>query len=124
MIGPLCYKLYFLNYMIIILLFCGMQDLNCLSKRYLEPLKEERFLTSDEIDHIFGNIQEIAQFQRQFLQSLVEAIGTDDQFLQSTEFKDYRVGFLERLYLETKLWIEEYNCVLSLIIYKISFRIN
>ena len=99
MIGPLCYKLYFLNYMIIILLFCGMQDLNCLSKRYLEPLKEERFLTSDEIDHIFGNIQEIAQFQRQFLQSLVEAIGTDDQFLQSTEFKDYRVGFFKAVIL-------------------------
>lgn len=72
-----------------------LQDLNCLLKRYLEPLKEERFLTSDEIDHIFGNIQEIAQFQGQFLHSLIEAIGTDAQFLQSSEFKDYRVGLFD-----------------------------
>lgn len=69
------------------------QDLNCLLKRYLEPLKEERFLTSDEIDHIFGNIQEIAQFQRQFLHSLIEAIGSDSQFVPGSDFKDYRVSY-------------------------------
>ncbi|XP_052808753.1 protein still life, isoform SIF type 1-like isoform X2 [Mya arenaria] len=67
-----------------------VNDLNCLLKRYLEPLKEENFLSSDEVDHIFGNIQEIAQFQRQFLQSLVEAIGPDSQFLAGTDFQSYR----------------------------------
>ncbi|XP_052239037.1 protein still life, isoform SIF type 1-like isoform X5 [Dreissena polymorpha] len=67
-----------------------VNDLNCLLKRFLEPLKEESFLTSDEIDHIFGNIQEIAVFQRQFLQSLVESIGHDSEFLTGADMKSYR----------------------------------
>ncbi|KAL4232685.1 T-lymphoma invasion and metastasis-inducing protein 1 [Mactra antiquata] len=67
-----------------------VKDLNCLLERYLEPLKEEMFLTSDEIDNIFGNIQEIALFQRQFLHSLEEAIQLDSPFFQGTDIKHYR----------------------------------
>ncbi|XP_053396919.1 protein still life, isoform SIF type 1-like isoform X1 [Mercenaria mercenaria] len=67
-----------------------VKDLNCLLERYLEPLKEEMFLTSDEIDNIFGNIQEIALFQRQFLHSLEEAIQLDSPFFHGTDIKHYR----------------------------------
>lgn len=79
---------YFLE---IISRYMCFQDLNCLLERYLEPLKEEMFLTSDEIDNIFGNIQEIALFQRQFLHSLEEAIQLDSPFFQGTDIKHYRV---------------------------------
>ncbi|XP_060603385.1 protein still life, isoform SIF type 1-like isoform X2 [Ruditapes philippinarum] len=67
-----------------------VKDLNCLLERYVEPLKEEMFLCADEIDHIFGNIQEIALFQRQFLHSLEEAIQLDSPFFQGTDIKHYR----------------------------------
>ena len=52
---------------------CCFQDLNCLIERYLEPLKEETFLSSDDVERLFGNIQEIVQFQKLFLQSLEQA---------------------------------------------------
>ncbi|KAL3882118.1 hypothetical protein ACJMK2_028489, partial [Sinanodonta woodiana] len=69
-----------------------VKDLNCLIERYLEPLKEETFLTSDEMDQVFGNIQEIVQFQRQFLLSLEESIQLDNSFLMANnaEAKNYR----------------------------------
>ena len=51
-----------------------LQDLNCLIDWYLEPLKAETFLTGEDIEHLFGNIQEIVQFQKLFLQSLEEAV--------------------------------------------------
>ena len=41
---------------------------------------------------MFGNIHEIAQFQRQFLISLEEAIQMDSPFFHSTDLKNYRVG--------------------------------
>ena len=58
-------------------LMYAVQDLICLIERYLEPLKEETFLTSDDIDQLFGNIQEIVQFQKLFLHSLEDAIESD-----------------------------------------------
>ena len=69
-----------------------LQDLNCLLERYLEPLKEETFFTTDEMEQVFGNIHEIAHFQRQFLISLEEAIQMDSPFFHSTDLKSYRVG--------------------------------
>lgn len=75
------------------------QDLNCLLERYLEPLKEEMFLSSDEIDNIFGNIQEIALFQRQFLHSLEEAIQLDSPFFHGADIKHYRVSTTRLLFL-------------------------
>lgn len=55
-----------------------MQDLNTLIERYLEPLKAETFLSSDDVDQLFGNMQEIIQFQRLFQQSIEEAVELDD----------------------------------------------
>ena len=51
-----------------------MQDLNCLIERYLEPLKAETFLSVDDVDQLFGNMQEIIQFQKLFQQSIEEAV--------------------------------------------------
>ncbi|KAL5009978.1 hypothetical protein ScPMuIL_012283, partial [Solemya velum] len=62
-----------------------VKDLNCLTERYLEPLKEETFLTSDEIEQLFGNIQEIVQFQRQFLLSLEEGIQLESEFFTTED---------------------------------------
>ena len=41
---------------------------------YLEPLKQETFLSVEDIERLFGNIQEIVQFQKQFLHSLEQAV--------------------------------------------------
>ena len=57
-----------------------VRHLGFLMKTYLEPLKEEGFLSSGEISTLFGNIQEIYQFQKQFLSSLEEAVDSEPQF--------------------------------------------
>lgn len=51
-----------------------VKDLECMIERYLEPLKQESFLSQDDIDCLFGNIQEILEFQKIFLQSLEQSI--------------------------------------------------
>jgi len=51
-----------------------------LLENYLEPLKRETFLSNAEINALFGNIQEIVTFQRQFLQNLDHAIEMEADF--------------------------------------------
>ena len=46
-------------------------------ERYLDPLKQESFLTHDDIDSLFGNIQEILVFQKIFLKSLEQSVEED-----------------------------------------------
>ena len=57
-----------------------LQHLNNLLENYLEPLKQETFLSSAEINALFGNIQEIVAFQRLFQQSLEEALAVEPNF--------------------------------------------
>lgn len=57
-----------------------LQNLNNLLENYLEPLKRETFLSMAEITTLFGNIQEIVTFQRQFLQNLEEALELEPDF--------------------------------------------
>lgn len=54
--------------------------MNNLLENYLEPLKRETFLSNSEINALFGNIQEIVTFQRQFLQNLDHAIEIETDF--------------------------------------------
>lgn len=59
-------------------------------ENYLEPLKKETFLSNAEINALFGNIQEIVAFQRQFLQNLEEALDLEPDFHKfehSSQFK-------------------------------------
>lgn len=56
----------------------------------MEPLKRETFLSNAEINALFGNIQEIVTFQRQFLQNLEEALEAEPNFHHfefSSQFK-------------------------------------
>lgn len=46
----------------------------------MEPLKRETFLSNAEINALFGNIQEIVTFQRQFLQNLDHAVELEADF--------------------------------------------
>ncbi|XP_025990144.1 protein still life, isoform SIF type 1 isoform X1 [Solenopsis invicta] len=57
-----------------------VKHLNNLLENYLEPLKRETFLSNAEINALFGNIQEIVTFQRQFLQNLDHAIEMEADF--------------------------------------------
>jgi T-lymphoma invasion and metastasis-inducing protein 1 len=81
--------------------------LNNLLENYLEPLKRETFLSNAEITALFGNIQEIVTFQRQFLQNLEEALDIEPDFHRfdhSSQFKvspwffyffvDYNIPFI------------------------------
>ena len=58
----------------------SFQHLSYLMSTYLEPLKKETFLSNAEINALFGNIQEIYNFQQQFLQTLENALETEAQF--------------------------------------------
>ena len=71
---------------------CLTQHLNSLLDNYLEPLKKETFLSSDEIDALFGNIQEIVAFQRLFLHSLEEALAQEPDFQVFDQPHQFKVG--------------------------------
>ncbi|XP_056015232.1 protein still life, isoforms C/SIF type 2-like isoform X5 [Ostrea edulis] len=74
-----------------------VKDLNCLTEQYLMPLQSATFLTSGEIQQLFGNIQEIVTFQQQFLISLEEAIQLQGEFFQSEDPKVFRDLELRRV---------------------------
>ncbi|XP_071133546.1 protein still life, isoform SIF type 1-like isoform X4 [Mytilus edulis] len=74
-----------------------VKDLEFLIDRYLEPLKEETFMSTDDVDHLFGNIHEISQFQKQFLQSLEEAMQLEGDFLAIEDPKLFRDLELRRV---------------------------
>lgn len=63
----------------------------CLIERYLEPLKQETYLSCEDINQLFGNIQEIVQFQKLFLHSLEEAVSTDPNFNMSQDQDKFKV---------------------------------
>ncbi|XP_039748781.1 protein still life, isoform SIF type 1 isoform X4 [Pararge aegeria] len=68
-----------------------VKHLNNLLENYLEPLKRETFLSNAEINALFGNIQEIVTFQRQFLQNLEEGVEAEPNFNHfefSNQFKN------------------------------------
>ncbi|XP_041976632.1 protein still life, isoforms C/SIF type 2 isoform X6 [Aricia agestis] len=68
-----------------------VKNLNNLLENYLEPLKRETFLSNAEINALFGNIQEIVTFQRQFMQNLEEALEAEPNFNHlefSNQFKN------------------------------------
>lgn len=53
-------------------------------------MKRETFLSNAEINALFGNIQDIVTFQRQFLRNLEEAIELEpdfNKFEHSSQFK-------------------------------------
>ena len=68
-----------------------MQHLNSLLENYLEPLKQETFLSSTEINALFGNIHEIVAFQRLFQQSLEEAMAVEPNFEQLDHPSQFKV---------------------------------
>lgn len=70
--------------------FC-QQHLNNLLEYYLEPLKRETFLSNAEITALFGNIQEIVTFQRQFLSNLEEALDLEPDFHQLEHPSQFKV---------------------------------
>lgn len=75
-------------------LFCfqQFQHLNNLLEYYLEPLKRETFLSNAEITALFGNIQEIFTFQRQFLQNLEEALELEPDFHKFEHSSQFKVS--------------------------------
>lgn len=68
-----------------------VKHLNNLLEYYLEPLKRETFLSQAEIATLFGNIQEIVTFQRQFLQNLEEALELEPDFHKFDQISHFRV---------------------------------
>ncbi|XP_038140942.1 T-lymphoma invasion and metastasis-inducing protein 1-like isoform X4 [Cyprinodon tularosa] len=51
-----------------------VKDLLYLIERYLKPLQKESFLSQDELDILFGNLEEMAEFQMEFLRTLEDGI--------------------------------------------------
>ena len=61
----------------------------------MEPLKRETFLSNAEISALFGNIQEIVTFQRQFLQNLEEALELEPDFHKFDHSSHFKVSTFE-----------------------------
>lgn len=80
------------------------QHLNNLLENYLEPLKKETFLSNAEINALFGNIQEIVTFQRQFLQNLEEALELEPDFHKFEHSSQFKVIILLLISSPTKFY--------------------
>lgn len=54
-----------------------LQHLHVLLDSYLEPMKEKKLLSPNDINALFGNILEIVNFQKKFLGTLEDAVNQD-----------------------------------------------
>ena len=107
---------------ILLTLLLLFQDLVCLVERYLEPLKDETFLSVDDIEELFGNIQEIVQFQKLFFHSLEDSLPQDDGTMTSesyTVFKQSRRCICPTVQISTidfeemRLYFYKLCCIIS-----------
>ncbi|XP_028252589.1 T-lymphoma invasion and metastasis-inducing protein 2 [Parambassis ranga] len=57
-----------------------VKDLVCLFTIYLTPLQKETFLSTDEMEALFGSLPEMLDFQKVFLQTLEERIAACPNF--------------------------------------------
>lgn len=73
----------------------------------MEPLKKETFLSNAEINALFGNIQEIVAFQRQFLQNLEEALELEPDFHKFEYSSQFKVSISTLFTLEVE---QEITC--------------
>lgn len=90
----------YLNNIFNIYCYKTLQHLNNLLENYLEPLKQETFLTVAEIAVLFGNIQEIVQFQHQFLQNLEEALHQEPNFHKFDQPEQFKVILYIYIYIQ------------------------
>jgi hypothetical protein len=76
-------------------------------ERYLEPLKDETFLSNDDTEQLFVNIHDIIKFQKTFLESLESCSSEDDAFESLTVRR--RLHFC-MLTLYEKIPIDFHSC--------------
>ncbi len=70
-----------------------VRHLQHLMETYLEPLKQEGFLSGAEVTALFGNIQEIYQFQQGFLRALEATVDAErPAFLEYEDSSQFKVG--------------------------------
>lgn len=101
---------------LLLTLLYDLQHLNNLLENYLEPLKRETFLSNAEINALFGNIQEIVTFQRQFLQNLEDALEAEPNFHHfefSNQFKVIYNLLRTVRYLSHCIYILIETCILQ-----------
>ncbi|XP_065057687.1 protein still life, isoforms C/SIF type 2-like isoform X1 [Rhopilema esculentum] len=67
-----------------------VKNLCLLLERYLLPLKEESFLSRDEVDSLVSNVSEIYDFQTNFLENLEDIVRTDKDFFKYEEVSDFQ----------------------------------
>eukprot|EP00794_Sanderia_malayensis_P002640 gene2640-3057_t len=67
-----------------------VKNLNILLERYLYALREESFLSKDEIENLVDNVSEIFDFQTSFLDNLEEIIRTDKGFHKYEEISEFQ----------------------------------
>ncbi|RWS12669.1 hypothetical protein B4U79_00153 [Dinothrombium tinctorium] len=69
-----------------------VEHLNNLLETYLEPMKQQSLASNQDINTLFGNIQEIVHFQRTFLESLEEGVRNEgdafDRYSDPSDFKN------------------------------------
>ncbi|XP_077971475.1 uncharacterized protein LOC120345627 isoform X2 [Styela clava] len=74
-----------------------VKDLDCLLKRFLEPLHSEGMLDVQDIDSLLRSVQRILNFQRTFLDDLTEALAHDevDSFALNRSLLSVTSSFLQ-----------------------------
>ncbi len=68
-----------------------VKDLHFLMSTYLEPIKGEKFLSSNDLEVLYRNVDEIVTFQKKFLRILEECLEADPGFNSYTSINQFQV---------------------------------
>ncbi|KXJ23729.1 Protein still life, isoforms C/SIF type 2 [Exaiptasia diaphana] len=67
-----------------------VKDLKLLLNRYLDPLKDESFMSQSEVKALVGTVDEILDFQKTFFQELKKAIESEAGFEEFDEISKFQ----------------------------------
>ena len=70
-----------------------LQDLRLLLRRYLDPMKDENFMSQSEVQALVSTVHEILNFQVKFHQEIERPLESETGFHEFTSIEQFQVSF-------------------------------
>ena len=68
------------------------QDLRLLLRRYLDPMKDENFMSQSEVQALVATVHEILNFQVKFLQEIERPLKPETGFHEFSSIEQFQVS--------------------------------
>lgn len=73
------------------------QDLRLLLRRYLDPMKDENFMSQSEVQALVATVHEILNFQVKFLQEIERPLKPETGFHEFSSIEQFQVSLSSEL---------------------------